>query len=201
MIFYRRAGYNCIEPNAVETLVNLKSFAICFFHSFFLRLPFTQLFEILYHRRSADKISRCSKKWTRCNGRELMWSGISGGLLLKQRCPRCCCRIRNDSLSCARMMSRGHVISLIARFMGPTWGPPGTDRTQVGPMLPQWTLLSGLCQEFLITLTCFSGSILSNCVSHFKVIQTYKYPMHHFLTHPTLVPYICVSELVRHRFR
>ena len=34
--------------------------------------------------------------------------------------------------------------SLIARFMGPTWGPPGADRTQVGPMLAPWTLLSGL---------------------------------------------------------
>ena len=27
--------------------------------------------------------------------------------------------------------------------MGPTWGPPGADRTQVGPMLTTWTLLSG----------------------------------------------------------
>ena len=26
--------------------------------------------------------------------------------------------------------------SLIVRFMGPTWGPAGADRTQVGPMLP-----------------------------------------------------------------
>ena len=26
--------------------------------------------------------------------------------------------------------------SLIARFMGPTWGPSGTDRTQVGPSWP-----------------------------------------------------------------
>ena len=34
--------------------------------------------------------------------------------------------------------------SQIARFMGPTWGPPGADRTQVGPMLARWTLLSGL---------------------------------------------------------
>ena len=34
-------------------------------------------------------------------------------------------------------------ITLIARFMGPTWGPSGTDRTQVGPMLALWTLLSG----------------------------------------------------------
>ena len=27
--------------------------------------------------------------------------------------------------------------------MGPTWGPSGADRTQVGPMLTLWTLLSG----------------------------------------------------------
>ena len=34
--------------------------------------------------------------------------------------------------------------SLIERFTGPTWGPSGTDRTQVGPMLVPWTLLSGI---------------------------------------------------------
>ena len=34
--------------------------------------------------------------------------------------------------------------SQIARFMGPTWDPPGAYSTQVGPMLAQWTLLSGL---------------------------------------------------------
>ena len=34
-------------------------------------------------------------------------------------------------------------ITLIARFMGPTWGPSGADRTQVGPMLASWSLLSG----------------------------------------------------------
>ena len=32
---------------------------------------------------------------------------------------------------------------LIARFVGPTWGLSGADRTQVGPMLALWTLLSG----------------------------------------------------------
>ena len=26
-------------------------------------------------------------------------------------------------------------MSMIAKFMGPTWGPSGADRTQVGPML------------------------------------------------------------------
>ena len=34
--------------------------------------------------------------------------------------------------------------SLIARFMGPAWGPSGADRIQVGPMLAPWTLLSGV---------------------------------------------------------
>ena len=34
--------------------------------------------------------------------------------------------------------------SLIARFMGPTWGPSGADRPQVGPMLAphQWVHFS-----------------------------------------------------------
>ena len=54
---------------------------------------------------------------------------------------------------------------LIARFMGPTLGPSGADRTQVGPMLAPWTLLSGsllsvepwICQnkEFLSCLFTF----------------------------------------------
>ena len=36
------------------------------------------------------------------------------------------------------------VASLIARFMGPTWGPSGSGRTQVDPMLATWTLLSDI---------------------------------------------------------
>ena len=31
-----------------------------------------------------------------------------------------------------------------AKFMEPTWGPPGSCRPQVGPMLASWTLLSGV---------------------------------------------------------
>ena len=33
--------------------------------------------------------------------------------------------------------------TLTASFMGPTWGPPGAGRNQVGPMLAPWALLSG----------------------------------------------------------
>ena len=42
--------------------------------------------------------------------------------------------------------------SLIASCMGPTWGPSRADRTQVGPMLAPWTLLSGLTSQHVNTL-------------------------------------------------
>ena len=35
------------------------------------------------------------------------------------------------------------LVCLMARFMGPTWGPSGAHRTQVGLMFAPWTLLSG----------------------------------------------------------
>ena len=46
------------------------------------------------------------------------------------------------------------VITLKTRFMGPTWGPPGADRTQVGPMLAPWILLSGYlsCMPLILGL-------------------------------------------------
>ena len=34
----------------------------------------------------------------------------------------------------------------IARFMGPTRGPPGSCRPQMGPKLAHWTLLSGIAK-------------------------------------------------------
>ena len=39
-------------------------------------------------------------------------------------------------------------VSQIAKFMGPTWGPPGSCRLQAGPMLAPWNLLSGLLPLF-----------------------------------------------------
>ena len=36
----------------------------------------------------------------------------------------------------------GVSLSQIARFMGPTWGPPGPCRPHMGPILAPWTLLS-----------------------------------------------------------
>ena len=51
------------------------------------------------------------------------------------------------------------ITSLIARFMGPTWGPPGSCRPQMGPMLALWTLLSGL-ETLLVSLTFREGNHL-----------------------------------------
>ena len=39
--------------------------------------------------------------------------------------------------------------SQIAKFMGPIWGPLGSCRPQMGPMLAPWTLLSGLFGDAL----------------------------------------------------
>ena len=43
--------------------------------------------------------------------------------------------------------------SPVPMFMWPTWGPPGSCRPQVGPMLVPRTLLSGLITNPLILVT------------------------------------------------
>ena len=45
--------------------------------------------------------------------------------------------------ACCTMKGISCMITQIAKFMGPTWGPPGSCRPQMGPMLVPWTLLSG----------------------------------------------------------
>ena len=60
--------------------------------------------------------------------------------------------------------------TLIARFMGPMWGPPGAARTQVGPVLATGTLLSGYISEPSVLLQrpytssrfCFSACLKSD---------------------------------------
>ena len=54
-------------------------------------------------------------------------------------------RHKNNNHTHAQLCVIQMRLPLIARFMGPTWGPSGADRTQVGPMLAPWTLLSGSC--------------------------------------------------------
>ena len=52
----------------------------------------------------------------------------------------------------------------IASFMGPTWGASGADRTQVGPMLAPWILLSGYLHVNGLLSTVSSYTYLVNRV-------------------------------------
>ena len=45
-----------------------------------------------------------------------------------------------------------------SHFMGPMWGPPGADRTHVGPMLAPWTLLTGTL--YMVTVTVDIPTVL-----------------------------------------
>ena len=40
------------------------------------------------------------------------------------------------------LLCQSALTAQIAKFTGPTWGPPGSCRPQMGPMLAPWTLLS-----------------------------------------------------------
>ena len=66
-------------------------------------------------------------------------------------------------------------LSLIAIFMGPTWGPSGADRTQVGPMLAPWTLLSGVSLNW--------GSYDREDGLRIESLPD-SYPLHKSLQHP-----------------
>ena len=52
-------------------------------------------------------------------------------------------KISNSNTITVLEIGRKCKLILIARFVRPTWGPSGADRTQVSPMLVPWTLLSG----------------------------------------------------------
>ena len=56
--------------------------------------------------------------------------------------------------------------ALIARIMGQTWGPTGADRTQVGPMLAPWTLLSGW---WLVPLSSLAPSAVGVYHYHYQI--------------------------------
>ena len=63
------------------------------------------------------------------SGQWIDWLGLADVYILSQ-----------TRLSLVQIMGK---LTLIARFMGPTWGPTGADGTQVGPIFAPWTLLSG----------------------------------------------------------
>ena len=60
--------------------------------------------------------------------------------------------------------------SQIAKFMGPTWGPPGSCRPQVGPMLAPWSLLSGFGSDNGLAPNRHQSIIWSNdCLAYWHI--------------------------------
>ena len=76
-------------------------------------------------------LSTCDDSRVTCNRQ--LWESVTNGSKQGVRC----------DINCNVFAPKLHLQPLIARFMGPTWGPSAADRTQVDPMLAQWTLLSG----------------------------------------------------------
>ena len=68
---------------------------------------------------------------------------------------------------------------LITRFMGPTWGASGADRTQMGPMLAPWSLLSGYCNPGMGCLLCTFEEIMDQlCTNGIHFISVTPHEHH-----------------------
>ena len=71
-------------------------------------------------------------------------------LLVTASGPISCCPGRHTLMYLSnKLFSSSSFKFKTVRFVGPTWGPSGADRTQVGPMLAPWSLLSGYRYDVL----------------------------------------------------
>ena len=98
----------------------------------------------------------------------------------------------SDSLSVRMFVG---LPALIARFMGPTWGPSGADRSQVGPVLVPWTLLF----ECLSVATGRRGTALGISVSlylHLSVDLFVGLPVSHLIQEEGVL--VCTVNLSVH---
>ena len=90
----------------------------------------------------------------------------------------------------------GDILSQIAKLMGPTWGPPGSCRPQMGPMLAPWTLLSGVVYK----PTCIIDSTNIHLFMIIHVLSTFHNtpntgPFKRLLTHWGRATHICVGNI------
>ena len=94
-------------------------------------------------------------------------------------------------------------ISQIAKFMGPTWDPPGSSRPQMGPMLAPWTLLSEMLyrtsdssKALYYQLSLEANNPCDNNCREKTTTMTYHYPCNDsFAPKSTVVFYVLVTHL------
>ena len=61
-----------------------------------------------------------------------------------------------------------HLHWMIARFLGPSWGPSGAERTQVGLMLAPWNLLSGTCIGGLVQGCDIASALVTAILQYYE---------------------------------
>ena len=84
----------------------------------------------------------------------------------------------------------------IAKFMGPTWCPPGSCRPQMGPMLSPWTLLSGIIGSEDIAP---AGILTIRKGSHFWALQSIGGIVHQFIQQISTTMFKLLNEVVSGR--
>ena len=70
----------------------------------------------------------------------------------------------------------------IAKFMGPTWGPPGSCRPQMGLMWASWTLLSGFVSIEIIR-SALEDVMRATLLIHRGICDFYNQSITNTLTH------------------
>ena len=70
---------------------------------------------------------------------------------------------------CTKSTDSSGAVNLYAKFMGPTWGPPGSCRPHMGPMLAPWTLLSGYPKKLTITHACLVITVSADGLEPFAI--------------------------------
>ena len=84
----------------------------------------------------------------------------------------------------------------IAKFMGTTWGPPGSCRPQMGPMLAPWSLLSGTLMENLwVMLMIISVSMSQHRTEGCQLLIRHRYMQIYMYIYVYI--YVCVFVCIR----
>ena len=131
---------------------NSSCYDFCQIYRQFMLLNIVAIFDQI--RQSLPAVqSVISIQWDQCKKFSLFADDIISCFIL---CKNCCIFYsiftmlngpRSQSACSVGAFGLGGCIGAkppqIAKFVGPTWGPPGSCRPQMGPMLAPWNLLSG----------------------------------------------------------
>ena len=101
-----------------------------------------------------------------------------------------------ETVSLAINLSLTLTTSLIARFMGPTWGPSGADRTQMGPMLAHELWCLGYHRYATVKVPVNSTSLYEKNYLYIKMLHLLSQESHAlFLPEETK----CASQIINQK--